>query len=57
MTRVSIGIILVILAQIFCLVETIYFGNNWKAQSPAEAICDNAALLLTFAGLWLALAK
>ena len=53
MKQAFIGIGIMIFAQLFCLAETVYFGNNWTPQSPPEKICDILALLLTLCGLWL----
>lgn len=46
-----IGVGLVVFAQVFCFLETAYFGYNWTSQSPAETICDTLALLLSICGV------
>lgn len=46
-----LGFLLLVWTLIFSLSETIYFGNNWTAQSPAEFICDSFAALFTVIGV------
>lgn len=55
MTTRLYGAIILILAQIFLLAETIYFGNNWLPQSAAEAICYSAGILWATLGLVMAI--
>jgi hypothetical protein len=44
------GIICLIWAIIFGLLETKYFGNNWLPQTNEEIICDLTSILLCIAG-------
>ena len=46
----AIGIICLIWALIFGILETNYFGNNLFPQTTAEIICDLTALLLSICG-------
>lgn len=47
------GTIIMTLAVLFGLAETIYFGNNILPNSNAEKICDILVLILLFFGLYL----
>lgn len=55
MNNQTLGLSIIVNAQIFGLVETIYFGNNWSPQTPAELICDALALMLTVYGFMVGL--
>lgn len=55
--RKVIGVILVLVASIFCHIETVYFGNNWMPQSNAEVWCDLISLGVWFAGMVLFFTK
>ncbi len=44
---VHIGIAIYAIAFLFAIIETIYFGGNWKPKSEAEIICDKIALLMS----------
>lgn len=46
-----IGIIVVIVATVFGMAETIYFGSNWAPSSDAELVCDVIAASLVGIGL------
>lgn len=48
MKRKDFGFILVILAVLFGAIETIYFGNNWIAQTKAEMYCDKVVMFFFF---------
>ena len=49
----KIGILLFIIAIIFVISETIYFGNNLLPSSTAERVCDGIGALLVIFGIFL----
>jgi len=46
----KIGNILLIVAIVFALGETYYFGSEWLPESTAEFICDSIALMIGTVG-------
>lgn len=46
-----LGMGILLLTLVFSVAETVYFGNNWVAMSPAELICDSFAALFTVIGV------
>jgi len=49
--KLLIGFALMIIAMLFGIGETIYFGNNLLPQSQAEFICDMAVLCIAYLGV------
>ena len=47
------GFFCIILAVIFCFLETKYFGNNWLPNTPQEFLCDLVSLILLLSGYFL----
>jgi hypothetical protein len=46
-----IGCTLMLLALIFCHVETVYFGSNFLPQSGMELLCDIVSILILILGI------
>lgn len=46
-----VGMALLIAANLFCWVETVWFGSHWFAGSREEMLCDTVALLACLIGL------
>jgi hypothetical protein len=44
--------IIFIVAVIFSILETAYFGFNWVSHSPAETVCDCIVIGMVFLGLY-----
>jgi Mn2+/Fe2+ NRAMP family transporter len=45
------GICIVIIAVIYNVMTTSYFGNNFLPQTPAECITDGITLIIAVIGL------
>lgn len=48
----AFGILCVLFATVFGIVETVHFGNNWTPQSPEEWWCDLVSFLLVISGVF-----
>lgn len=55
MKKHLLGCYLILIAVVFALIETAYFGWNFYAQSIAERVCDNIADCLLLIGVILIL--
>ncbi len=45
------GRLKILMALIFCALETKYFGGNWTPQSNAELLADGFSVLIAVVGL------
>jgi hypothetical protein len=55
MKKRTIGHIMMIVAIIFSIIETRYFGNNMYPESIQEVICDSIGFIAAFTGFVLVL--
>ena len=52
MSPARLGLILMLVALIFCFIETAYFGWNRRPCCTAEAVCDHLVGVVMFLGIF-----
>lgn len=53
MKRKYVGLSITVIAFLFCIAETVWFGGNWLPASKAEVICDQISLISCAIGLFI----